>query len=143
MICAIWFALLSSQYSFAQDNSTPTIETAVIEERAREIGQSLRCVVCQNQSIDESDAPLASDMRKLVRKRIAEGDSNADVIAYMRDKYGDYVLLKPPVQSNTYALWIMPFLLLLAGLVWFVLTGRKTANITADIADSQEQDIAQ
>jgi len=78
-------------------------------------------------------------MRKLVRKRITEGDSNADVIAYMRDKYGDYVLLKPPVQSNTYALWIMPFLLLLAGLIWFVLTGRKTTVI----AEQNEQDISQ
>lgn len=138
MIATIWAALLWTQITIAQDNSAPAIETAVIEERAREIGQSLRCVVCQNQSIDESDAPLASDMRKLVRTRIAEGDSNADVIAYMRDKYGDYVLLKPPVQSNTYALWIMPFLLLLAGLVWFVLTGRKTADIT----EHNEQDIA-
>lgn len=138
MIATIWAALLWTQITIAQDNSAPAIETAVIEERAREIGQSLRCVVCQNQSIDESDAPLASDMRKLVRTRIAEGDSNADVIAYMRDKYGDYVLLKPPVQSNTYALWIMPFLLLLAGLVWFVLTGRKTADIT----EQNEQDIA-
>lgn len=138
MIATIWAALLWTQITIAQDNSAPAIETAVIEERAREIGQSLRCVVCQNQSIDESDAPLASDMRKLVRTRIAEGDSNADVIAYMRDKYGDYVLLKPPVQSNTYPLWIMPFLLLLAGLVWFVLTGRKTADIT----EHNEQDIA-
>ncbi len=97
----------------------------VIEERAREIGQSLRCVVCQNQSIDESDAPLAADMRKLVRTRLAQGDSNDDVIAYMRDKYGDYVLLKPPVQSNTYALWVMPFLLLLGGLIWFLRVGKK------------------
>lgn len=139
MTATVLAALFWTQISIAQESSTSTIETNVVEKRAREIGQSLRCVVCQNQSIDESDAPLASDMRKLVRKRITEGDSNADVIAYMRDKYGDYVLLKPPVQSNTYALWIMPFLLLLAGLLWFVLTGRKTAEIT----EHNEQDIAQ
>lgn len=139
MTATVLAALFWTQISIAQESSTSTIETNVVEKRAREIGQSLRCVVCQNQSIDESDAPLASDMRKLVRKRITEGDSNADVIAYMRDKYGDYVLLKPPVQSNTYALWIMPFLLLLAGLIWFVLTGRKTTVI----AEQNEQDISQ
>lgn len=92
---------------------------AEIEMRAKDVGRSLRCVVCQNQSIDESDAPLAMDMRKLVRDRLKEGDSNAEVISYMRERYGDYVLLKPPVQTNTYILWLAPFLLLLAGLVWF------------------------
>ncbi len=109
-------------------SSSLTSSDPVIEERAREIGQSLRCVVCQNQSIDESDAPLASDMRKLVRTRLAAGDSNEDVIAYMRDKYGDYVLLKPPVQSNTYALWAMPFLLMIMGLIWFFRAGKKEAT---------------
>jgi len=97
----------------------------VLEDRAREIAQSLRCVVCQNQSIDESDAPLAQDMRKLVRSRLEAGDSNEDVINFMRDKYGDYVLLKPPVQTNTYILWAVPFLLLLGGLVWFLRVGRR------------------
>ena len=94
-----------------------------IDDRARAIGESLRCVVCQNQSIYESDAPLASDMRDLVKRRLEAGDSNAEVISYMRDKYGDYVLLKPPVQNNTYVLWLLPFLLLLGGLVWFLNAG--------------------
>jgi len=77
MTATVLAALFWTQISIAQESSTSTIETNVVEKRAREIGQSLRCVVCQNQSIDESDAPLASDMRKLVRKRITEGDSNA------------------------------------------------------------------
>jgi len=92
---------------------------ADIEIRAKEIGRSLRCVVCQNQSIDDSDAPLAADMRKLVRARLKEGDTNAEVIDYMQERYGDYVLLKPPVQTNTYLLWFAPFLLLLGALFWF------------------------
>lgn len=97
-----------------------------VEMRAKEVGRSLRCVVCQNQSIDESDAPLAVDMRELVRNRLREGDSNAEVISYMRERYGDYVLLKPPVQTNTYILWLAPFILLLAGLLWFFANaGRK------------------
>ncbi|WP_233353591.1 cytochrome c-type biogenesis protein [Hellea balneolensis] len=99
---------------------------AEIEMRAKEVGRSLRCVVCQNQSIDESDAPLAMDMRELVRDRLRDGDSNTEVISYMRERYGDYVLLKPPVQRNTYILWLTPFILLLAGLGWFfVNSGRR------------------
>jgi cytochrome c-type biogenesis protein CcmH len=108
-----------------------------IENRARDIGQSLRCVVCQNQSIDESDAPLAQDMRKLVRKRLSEGDSNDEVIAYMRDKYGDYVLLKPPVQTNTYLLWLLPFAVMLSGLIWFFLSGSSSAAKASE--DKEEQ----
>lgn len=124
-LCLLLFFAASPVWA---QSSSLTSANPVIEERAREIGQSLRCVVCQNQSIDESDAPLASDMRKLVRTRLAAGDSNEDVITYMRDKYGDYVLLKPPVQSNTYALWAMPFLLMIMGLIWFFRAGKKEAT---------------
>lgn len=106
------------------------IPDAEVEARAKEVGRSLRCVVCQNQSIDESDAPLASDMRKLVRLRIKEGDSNSEVIDYMQERYGDYVLLKPPVQTNTYILWFAPFLLLLSGLGWFFLRAGKVETDT-------------
>ena len=111
--------------TFAQLAGPTVSADPVLEDRAREIAQSLRCVVCQNQSIDESDAPLAQDMRKLVYSRLQDADSNEDVINFMRDKYGDYVLLKPPVQSNTYILWVMPFLLLLGGLIWFLRAGRR------------------
>ena len=89
------------------------------EQRARDIGAQLRCVVCQNQSIEESDAPLAGDMRRLVREQLATGASDAEVMSYIRESYGDYVLLKPPVQSNTYVLWILPAALLLLSLAWF------------------------
>ena len=99
---------------------------AEIEARAKEVGRSLRCVVCQNQTIDESDAPLAVDMRKLVRTRLKAGDTNTEVIDYMQERYGDYVLLKPPVQTNTYILWFLPFLLLIGALVWFIRASRKT-----------------
>ncbi len=106
--------MLSASFSaFAQ---TPDAE---IELRAKEVGRALRCVVCQNQSIEDSNAPLAEDMRKLVRTRLKAGDSNVEVIGYMQERYGDYVLLKPPLQSNTYLLWFAPFLLLLGALLWF------------------------
>ena len=86
-----------------------------LEERAREVGQELRCLVCRNQSIDDSDADLAHDLRVLVRRRIAAGDSNAQVIAYIRSRYGDFVLLRPPLEPGTVLLWAGPGLILLLG----------------------------
>ena len=97
-----------------------------IDAQAREIGQSLRCVVCQNQNINESDAPLAEDMRKLIYKQLEAGKSKSEIINYMQENYGDYVLLKPPVQGNTFILWFGPFLLLIALLLWFIRTTKKT-----------------
>jgi len=105
-----------------------------LDRRVREVGQSLRCVVCQNQSINESDAPLAEDMRKLVRKQLLEGKSKTEIIAYMQDNYGDYVLLKPPVQSNTVILWFGPFLLLACLIFWFI---RQTRNNDGGIGDDE------
>lgn len=107
---ALFFVTLASAQT-----SNPALET-----KAREIGQSLRCMVCQNQSINDSDAPLAEDMRNLIRKKLTEGKSKTEIIDYMQENYGDFVLLKPPVQSNTYILWFGPFLLLILLLIWFI-----------------------
>ncbi|MBB6227138.1 cytochrome c-type biogenesis protein CcmH [Polymorphobacter multimanifer] len=85
------------------------------EARAREISKELRCVVCQNQSIDDSDAPLAKDLRVVVREQISMGRTNPEIIAYVSDRYGDFVLLRPPVKPSTWLLWAGPFILLLAG----------------------------
>lgn len=85
------------------------------EARARELFKDLRCLVCQNQSIDDSDADLAYDLRVLVRERIAAGDSDKQVIGFLTARYGDFVLLKPPVKASTLPLWIAPFAILLAG----------------------------
>ena len=91
-----------------------------LELRARAISQLLRCVVCQNQSIDDSAAPLAKDLRILVRERLVAGDSNDKAIAYIVARYGNFVLLKPPLQFNTLLLWIGPALLLaIAGFTLF------------------------
>jgi len=120
-----WFISISLLFAMAF-SAFAQISDFEVEARAKDIGRSLRCVVCQNQSIDESDAPLAADMRKLVRQRLKDGDSDEDVINYMQESYGDYVLLKPPVQSNTYILWFTPFLLLIGALVWFFMRAGKT-----------------
>jgi cytochrome c-type biogenesis protein CcmH len=85
------------------------------EQRAREIGRGLRCLVCQNQSIDDSNADLARDLRRIVRERIAAGDSDEQVVRFVTERYGDYVLLRPPVNAVTIGLWAAPALILLAG----------------------------
>jgi cytochrome c-type biogenesis protein CcmH len=101
----------------------------VLEARARDLFKELRCLVCQNQSIDDSDAELARDLRILVRERLQAGDSNAEVISFLTNRYGDFVLLKPPLKASTIALWTAPFALLLIGgaVVVFRLRARRAA----------------
>ncbi len=87
----------------------------VLEARARDISKDLRCLVCQNQSIDDSNAELARDLRLLVRERLRAGDSDRAVFSYLTDRYGDFVRLNPPFQVNTLLLWLGPLLILLGG----------------------------
>jgi len=114
----------------------------VLEARAKEIDAQLRCVVCQSQSIAESNAPLAKDLRLLVRERLVAGDTNKEVIAYVVERYGDYVLLKPPVQGNTLFLWAFPALALAAGGAgaFFFLRRAKPVPATP-ISEEDEQEI--
>jgi cytochrome c-type biogenesis protein CcmH len=100
------------------------------EARARQISHGLRCLVCQNQSIDDSDAPLARDLRLLVRERIKAGDSDAQVTDFIVARYGDFVLLKPPLTWHTALLWATPFLLLVAAMV---VIWRNTTRNRSDV----------
>jgi cytochrome c-type biogenesis protein CcmH len=86
-----------------------------LEARAVALQRELRCVVCQGQSLDESNAPLAADLRRLIRARIAAGDSDAQIENYLVARYGDFILMKPPLEVDTYALWFGPLIVLLAG----------------------------
>lgn len=99
------------------------LKDTVLEERARIISKELRCLVCQNQSIDDSDAPLARDLRVLVRERLRAGESDEEVINFVVDRYGDFVLLRPPVKASTLVLWLSPVAALIVGifllLTWF------------------------
>ena len=110
-----------------------------LEARARSLSGELRCLVCQNESIDESAAPLAHDLRVLLRERIALGDSDAQAVKFITDRYGDFVLLKPPVEPATYVLWFGPIgVLLLAaagGLVY--LRRRKAVPAVAPLSDTE------
>ena len=96
-----------------------------LEQRARELSTELRCLVCQNQSIDDSDAPLARDLRLLLRERLKAGDTDKQVINYLVSRYGEFILLKPRFSAHTLALWLGPFLLLLLG-IWKVVQNRRT-----------------
>ena len=87
----------------------------VKEARARDLSRELRCMVCQNQSIDDSEAPLAKDLRILVRERIAAGDSDAQVVDFLVARYGEFVLLKPQLNLHTWILWLLPPLVLAGG----------------------------
>jgi len=98
------------------------------EARARELSRELRCMVCQNQSIDDSDAPLARDLRLLVRERIGAGDSDSQVIDFLVARYGEFVLLKPRLNSHTLLLWLLPPLALLGGGVALWMNSRKRAK---------------
>ena len=88
-----------------------------LEARAREISAGLRCLVCQNQSIDDSDAPLARDLRLIVRQQLQKGASNGQVVEYVVDRYGEFVLLNPRLHLNTLILWLTPLLLIAGGVV--------------------------
>jgi cytochrome c-type biogenesis protein CcmH len=96
-----------------------------LEARARAIGAQLRCLVCQNQSIDDSDAALASDLRVILRERLKAGDTDRQAIDYIVQRYGHYVLLKPPFEAQTLLLWLGPSLVLAVGGVWIAVLARQ------------------
>ena len=105
------------------------------EARARSLSRELRCMVCQNQSIDDSEAPLARDIRLLVRERIAAGDSDKQVINYLVARYGEFVLLKPRFERQTLLLWLVPPLVLIGGGLALWLHTRRRATASSAAAD--------
>jgi len=104
------------------------------EARARDLSRELRCMVCQNQSIDDSEAPLARDLRLLVRERIADGDSDNQVIDFLVARYGQFVLLKPRFEQQTFVLWLLPPLLLIGGGLTLWLQARRRARRNSEAA---------
>lgn len=118
------------------------LDDPVLEQRARDISLGLRCLVCQNQSIDDSDAPLARDLRVLVRERLVAGDSDAEVESFVVARYGDFVLLRPPVNAYTIILWVAPALVLLAGATGIFLAVRRKRVVRTVPALSAEEEEA-
>tara|TARA_Y100000590_G_C15697413_1_gene1005628 strand:+ start:1090 stop:1518 length:429 start_codon:yes stop_codon:yes gene_type:complete len=101
------------------------LENQKQEIRARNISKNVRCMVCQNQSIDESNASLAKDLRILIRKKIAEGKNDKEIYKFLTDRYGDFILLKPPFKFITIALWLLPFFFLIIGIYIFFAYNKK------------------
>lgn len=115
------------------------LDDPVLEARARELSKTLRCLVCQNENIDSSHAPLARDLRIILRERLSAGDTDEEAIEFLVSRYGDFVLLLPPVQKNTMVLWLAPFLFMVFGIGGVIIYMRST-RAAAHEADLTEED---
>jgi cytochrome c-type biogenesis protein CcmH len=122
----------------ASSTAVPTANDPVAAKREYEISLKLRCLVCQNQSIAESNAGLAVDLRNQVREQVAAGKSDTEIIDFMTTRYGDFVLYRPPLKGTTMLLWFGPFLLLVVGalVAWRVVRARKAQPVAAPLTDS-------
>jgi cytochrome c-type biogenesis protein CcmH len=142
LIVAAWLLVAAVAPALAVQPDEMLADPA-LEARARTLSQELRCMVCQNQTIDESDAPLARDLRLLVRERLKSGDTDQQVLDFLVQRYGDFVLLKPPFKWDTALLWLVSPLLLLvgaAGLWPLVRRARKGAAVVAVAPLTAEED---
>ena len=124
-ICLMQFFSYNS-YSVEPDEILQDQEQ---EFRAREIAKNIRCMVCQNQSIDESNAPLAKDLRILIRNKIKEGNRDEEIYKFLTDRYGDFILLKPPFKLSTLALWFLPFIFFIVGIFIVFWHNKKSKKI--------------
>jgi len=142
-LLALLLVLLTALPALAVE-PTEMLKDPALEARAREIGQALRCVVCQNQSIDDSAAEVARDMRRAVRERLVAGDSNQQVFAFMVARYGDYVLLDPPFKARTLVLWLgAPALLVLAAVaLWLAARRRRAPQPPQPLSDEERRRLA-
>ena len=141
LLAAIMAALASPA---AAVNPDEQLRDPALEARAAKLSRELRCVVCQNQTIDDSDAPLARDLRIILRERLAAGDTDAEAKAYLVARYGDFVLLNPPMKASTIALWFGPLAALALGGagVFFYLRARKPGD-SGQLDAAQEAELAQ
>jgi cytochrome c-type biogenesis protein CcmH len=139
---AVIFVLAFSPFAWAVEPDE-VLDDPVLEARARDISTELRCLVCQNQSIDDSDAPLAKDLRVLVRERLVAGDSDADVKSYLVVRYGEFVLLKPTMSLANLLLWLTAPVVILIGAFVAVRRARKSAGrVETDLTEDEERALA-
>ena len=124
-ICLIQF-FSNNSYTVEPDE---VLENQKQELRARNISKNIRCMICQNQSIDESSAPLAKDLRILIRNKIKDGKRDKEIYNFLTDRYGDFILLKPPLKLSTLALWLLPFIFLIIGFFIVFYHNKKSKKI--------------
>jgi cytochrome c-type biogenesis protein CcmH len=135
-LLALVLCLVAPAFAVSPDEM---LDDPVLEQRARDISAGLRCLVCQNQSIDDSDADLARDLRILVRERLVAGDSDAEVEQYLVDRYGEYVLLNPRLNNHTLILWITAPLLLASGVFVLIFALRRTTPKSKEETLSEDE----
>jgi len=143
-LAVLMAAMMLAQAAFAVEPDE-MLDDPVLEARARELSKKVRCVVCQNQDIDSSNAGVARDLRLLVRERLVAGDTDDEVLAFLVARYGDYVLFSPPWKPSTYALWLAPGVMILlgAGAVGTILVGaRRRQRTMAGLSEADEAEIA-
>lgn len=141
ILAVLWVFLLPLGGAIAvQPNEV--LKDPELEARARNLSKDIRCLVCQNQSIDDSNAGLARDLRVLVRERLSEGDSDEQILDFLVKRYGDFVLLKPPVKASTYALWYGPIVIFVLGVIGlvFFMRGRRPTAATQPAALSEDEE---
>jgi len=141
----IWFAFVALMLLASTAHAVQPDEIMgdpVKEARARDLSRELRCMVCQNQSIDDSEAPLAHDLRMILRERIAAGDTDDQAKAYLVARYGHFVLLKPPFEPATWALWLGPLLILVLGGVGVTMYWREHSKGPDALTPSDEAELA-
>ena len=124
-VCLMQF-FLNNSYTVEPDE---ILENPKQELRARNISKNIRCMVCQNQSIDESNAMLAKDLRIVIREKIKDGKNNEEIYKFLTDRYGDFILLKPPLKLSTLALWFLPFIFFVIGVLIVLFYNKKSKQI--------------
>jgi cytochrome c-type biogenesis protein CcmH len=133
-------ALLMSALTAAQaGEATPAVEDPALEARVVEVASELRCLVCQNQTIADSHADLAVDLRNQVREMLRRGDSREQIVAYMTARYGDFVLYRPPLKESTALLWFGPGLLMVAGIAVLVVVLRRRAKLPDESFETDDE----
>ena len=125
MIMMIFLSLSFFNKSYGVEPDE-VLKNKKLELRARDISKNIRCMICQNQSIDESNAPLAKDLRILIRNKVKEGKKNDEIYKFLTDRYGDFILLKPPFKLTTLALWFLPFIFFVIGIYVIFLHNKKS-----------------
>ena len=123
----------------AAEEARPLADNPQVEARLKHLAVELRCLVCQNQTLADSDAPLAEDLRREIREMIAKDMSDQDIIDFLVARYGDFVLYRPPLKATTALLWLGPFLLLIAGATTLVFVLRRRQKKLADVVLSEEE----
>ena len=125
-ILLISFVLLLNPLNVFSIEPDEILSDSKLENRARNLSKGIRCLVCQNQSIDDSDSELAKDLRKIIRIKIVEGKKDKEINDFLVEKYGNFILMKPPFYGETFLLWSSPFIIVLIGFIIIFLSLKKT-----------------